>query len=214
MPARLTAQHASTALQWAAFSAPLPRARACPHAQTELVTELLGGVVDGTIPATGAESEELVRDVFAFLSCPAARLHSRACARAADDDDVEEAPHAAAQMVKATRQLIGQLAEKSLEQSIVPVLVSLRLCLERQRSPLTKELNAYLALLFDDSKAAVERALDQHPQVRVEIEFDIRKAKEEARAQAVQERARQQEELASTGGAATMSSALPRSDRV
>lgn len=71
-------------------------------------------------------------------------IHSSPGVGAADEDDSESVPNSAAAVATAKSKLLTQVARKAVVESIVPIVIELKRYLERQRSPLLRDIFLFL----------------------------------------------------------------------
>lgn len=71
-----------------------------------------------------------------------------------------------------------------LEQ-ILPLLLSLKMQLEKKRSVLLRDLMTYLKVITVNFKAEMEQVFNDNPRLRREIEYDLRQFSEEGKSEAV-----------------------------
>ena len=71
-----------------------------------------------------------------------------------------------------------------LEQ-ILPLLLSLKLQLEKKRSVLLRDLMTYLKVITVNFKAEMEQVFSDNPRLKREIEYDLRQFSEEGKNEAV-----------------------------
>ncbi|XP_070565322.1 condensin-2 complex subunit D3-L-like isoform X2 [Ptychodera flava] len=143
----------------------------------KLCKEILSGVADNVM-AYDEDSQDLLRDALAVLSCKEIKLKSL---KARSGDDIEDEPMdiagAAVKKVKTT--FITHVVRKNVIENIVPIIISLKQMLEKHRSPLLRDLMLYLAAVMKEFKNEVKDILAADRQLAIEIEFDLRKFEEE-----------------------------------
>ncbi|WAR03163.1 CNDD3-like protein [Mya arenaria] len=145
--------------------------------QGKLVQEVLGGVVDNLLPIND-DSRDLIKDTLAILSSKEIKLSSLKV-RPAEEMALDEQEMAAVVMATAKKTLITQVVKRNVIENIVPVVVAVKHLLEKQRSPLLKELLTYLRELMKDYKEEVKEILSADRQLATEIEYDLRRFEEE-----------------------------------
>ncbi|KAL4224772.1 Condensin-2 complex subunit D3 [Mactra antiquata] len=144
--------------------------------QSKVVQEILGGVVDGILPVN-TDTTDILKDALTILSSKEIKLSSLKVGPADDGDDEQEM--AAAVMAVAKKTLITMVLKKNVIENIVPVVVSLKYKLSKERSPLLKNLFLYLRELMKDYKTEVNEVLSADKQLASEIEYDLRQFEEE-----------------------------------
>ncbi|XP_050409981.2 condensin-2 complex subunit D3 isoform X2 [Patella vulgata] len=91
----------------------------------------------------------------------------------------EEQDMAAVVLATAKKQLITQVVKKNVIENIVPIVTSLKYILEKEKSPVLKDLMVYLQVLMKDFREEIVEILTGDKQLLKEIEFDIRKFEEQ-----------------------------------
>eukprot|EP00041_Stephanoeca_diplocostata_P035638 m.1264576 g.1264576 ORF g.1264576 m.1264576 type:complete len:1558 (+) comp24735_c0_seq11:92-4765(+) len=148
----------------------------------KLCQEVLGAVADESLKfASPAAMAAVVGDTLDILASADIKVEARAGA-GDDDDDARVAATA-----KAKAAMVSKIVRKNVAENIVPIVIGLKVFLERKRSPLMKHLMLYLRELMKDYKEEVSDILAADRQLANEIEFDLQKFEEEQRA-AEQER--------------------------
>lgn len=165
---------------------------------SKLTLDVLGAVVDGTMPLEeggsaalgtpcGAGSDEnmtttdLCKEVFSILRSKDIRSGVAAGAGEADAGTVPApegvelggAAAVAAGLEAAKSRLLGKMARKHTVENLVPVLVALRGVLLERRSPLIGELTRYLRLLWRECGDDIQDALASDPQLLAELKYDM-----------------------------------------
>ncbi|XP_052213027.1 condensin-2 complex subunit D3-like isoform X2 [Dreissena polymorpha] len=148
--------------------------------QSKLVQEVLGGIVDNILPIN-ADTSELLKDVLAILSCKEIKLSSLKV-KPTEEVATDEQEMAAVVIATAKKTIITQVVKKNVMENVVPIVVSLKHLMERQKSPLIKQVLTYLRELVKDYKTEVKEILSADRQLATEIEFDLRKFEEEQEA--------------------------------
>ena len=138
-----------------------------------LSQEVLGAISEGTMKLDASTSDVLA-DTLAILSSDAMKLN----ARSADEADAETT--GAAQATSAAKaNLITKVVKKNMVENIVPLVIALKAHLERERSPMMKNLMLYLRQLFNNYKDEVADILAADKQLANEIQYDMRKFDED-----------------------------------
>ncbi|CAB4038407.1 Hypothetical predicted protein, partial [Paramuricea clavata] len=97
----------------------------------------------------------------------------------AAEDFADEGDEAGAAMANARTKFLTQVVKKNMIENIVPIIIELKNLLEKQRSPLLKDLMLCLKEIMKDYRAEVQDVLSADRQLANEIEFDLRKFEEE-----------------------------------
>ncbi|KAF2366658.1 Condensin complex subunit 1 C-terminal [Trinorchestia longiramus] len=150
-----------------------------------LCHDVLGGVVDGRMGATG--SDAVLRDALLVLCSDEIKLASLK-SRPEEDHatNQEEQAQIAGMAIKKT--IISQVVKRNVIENIVPILIALKHKLEKQRSPLMKQLLLYFKEIMKDYKNEIKEILAGDKQLAEEIEFDLRKLEERQREEEAAER--------------------------
>jgi len=166
-----------------------------------LCQDVLGGVVEGTLPLNAA-SLPLLRDTFNCLSSDQIKLQSLK-SRAGGEEEAETEQEMAGKVLEAAKKkLISDTVKKNVMENIVPIIIALKHKLAAAKSPLLQDLFKYLRKLMDDYKNEVQDILAADRQLAAEVEFDLRRFEQE-------QREREEEEAAKFSRAA----ASPNMDR-
>ncbi|KAI9908641.1 hypothetical protein PsorP6_016418 [Peronosclerospora sorghi] len=192
-----------------------------------LCTDVLEEVMDGTLAlcrhpsdASDGGTEAVLKDTLALLRSPAMQGTGRPddASDASDDDD--ETPRGgkklATQLAAAKGKLLARMSKTTFLEHMVPVVIGLKHTLEARRSPLTRDLLAYMRLLFtlyrDDVRAIVE-ATD--PQLAMEVEYDVRELERQQPPRAIEDAddARRDKDKATTSRSHAAAPAAGRSKR-
>ncbi|XP_047737385.1 condensin-2 complex subunit D3 [Hyalella azteca] len=169
-----------------------------------LCHDVIGGVVDGRMGAAG--SDDVLRDTLLVLCSDEIKLASLK-SRPEEDHPVnqEEQAQIAGMAIKKT--IISQVVKRNVIENIVPILIALKHKLEKQRSPLMKQLLLYFKEIMKDYKNEIKEILAGDKQLAEEIEFNLRqleeRQKEEEAAQRLAEQARLREETRLRGRLST-----------
>ncbi|XP_069133274.1 condensin-2 complex subunit D3-L-like [Argopecten irradians] len=150
----------------------------------KIVQEILEGVVDGIIPLN-EDSGTLLQDALTILASKEIKLSSLK-AKNSEEDVADEQEMAAIVMATAKKTIITQALKKNVVENIVPVVISLKHILEKQRSPLQRYLLAYLMELVKDFKNEVKEILSADKQLATEIEYDLKKFEEQEQQRAME----------------------------
>ncbi|KAK7500453.1 hypothetical protein BaRGS_00008360, partial [Batillaria attramentaria] len=133
--------------------------------------EVLGAFVDGILPFD-EDSHNLLQDTLAILSSKEIKLASLRSKPMEEPTDEMELANAAMATVKKT--LITQVVKRHVMENVIPVVLSLKRMMEKERSPLVKDLMAFLRELFKDYRNEVKEILAADKQLACEVEYDLR----------------------------------------
>jgi len=145
-----------------------------------LTADVLGATVDGALVLhgndCGASSYNVLQDVFAILSSKAIQIsHAAAAGAAAASSALGEAVSAETAFGVVKDKLLSNMSHKNAMQHTIPILIALRSRLQESRSPLLKDLNAYMTCIFRSHRSDVMKALAEDPQLAAEIKYDLMK---------------------------------------
>ena len=147
---------------------------------------LKGALVEGSdlFKACSPISEEkmtssaynVLRDALEVLKSDNIRVGKK---QSSDADDIEDpsVDGTAKKIGEAKSRLMSKISRKQMIEIIVPVLCNLKALLQANRSPLLKDLMAYLVDVYSTCKNEVEEVLMNDPTLLQEIEYDSRQQK-------------------------------------
>eukprot|EP01119_Soliformovum_irregulare_P025524 TRINITY_DN9493_c0_g1_i1.p1 TRINITY_DN9493_c0_g1~~TRINITY_DN9493_c0_g1_i1.p1 ORF type:complete len:1075 (-),score=286.46 TRINITY_DN9493_c0_g1_i1:69-3293(-) len=130
----------------------------------KICQEVLGGIVDGHLPLSGIN--ELLHDCFQILQSKEIKLKS---SKKAVDDEDEEAAVAAAK-----EKILTKIVKKNVLENIVPIIIEMKHLLEKNHSPLIKDLMEYLIDMMKDYKDEIEDILVADKQLATELQYDLK----------------------------------------
>jgi condensin-2 complex subunit D3 len=151
-----------------------------------LAKEVLAGALDGgkleaatktTIIGGGAS---VLSDALSILVTSEARVGRTAASEQADADDDEANPNmqvdgpAVAQLAAAKGKLLGKVSKKHMCDIVVPILCSLKKQLEKNKSPLLRQLMVLMVDIMKLYKKEVRETLAGDPVLLKELDFDLR----------------------------------------
>jgi len=154
-----------------------------------LCQDVLGGVVEGTLPLN-AVTLPLLRDTFNCLSSDQIKLQSLKSRTGGEEEAETEQEMAGKVMEAAKKKLISDTVKKNVMENIVPIIIALKHKLAGAKSPLLQDLFKYLRKLMDDYKNEVQDILAADRQLAAEVEFDLRRFEQEQREREEEEAAK------------------------
>jgi condensin-2 complex subunit D3 len=100
-----------------------------------------------------------------------------------DSEDIEDPSMdvTSKKFVEAKSRLMSKISRKQMIEIIVPILCNLKALLQKNCSPLLKDLMAYLVDVYCTCKKEVQEVLMNDPTLLQEIEYDARQQKKEQR---------------------------------
>ncbi len=173
----------------------------------KLCRVVLGGVLDGVIKLAGNDGagshRTLLEDAFAVLALPSIRCKLPNANRqsAADAEEaIADAEAMSASQEKtnaldaARSKVMAKLARQTVQDKIVPLLASLYRKMQREHSPMVKNVMDYVISLHKDFKTEVMDGLKCDLDMAREVEFDIRQREKRAEEERLRAEAKALEE--------------------
>ncbi|KFO37322.1 condensin-2 complex subunit D3 [Fukomys damarensis] len=147
---------------------------------SKICLSILACFADGILPLD-MEASELLSDTFEVLSSKEIKLMAM---RAKPDKDIllmEEDDVALANIVmqEAQKQLISQVQKKNFIENIIPIIISLKTVLEKNKIPALRELMYYLREVMQDYRDEVKEFFAVDKQLASELEYDMKKYNEQ-----------------------------------
>uniref|UniRef100_A0A8D1VYK4 Condensin-2 complex subunit D3 n=2 Tax=Sus scrofa TaxID=9823 RepID=A0A8D1VYK4_PIG len=146
---------------------------------SKICLSTLACFADGILPLD-MEASELLSDTFEVLSSKEIKL--LAMRNKVDKDlPVEEEDLALANVVlqEAQKKLISQVQKKNLIENIIPVIISLKTVLEKNKIPALRDLMHYLREVMQDYRAEIEEFFASDTQLASELEYDMKQYQEQ-----------------------------------
>ncbi|XP_075238282.1 chromosome associated protein D3 [Lycorma delicatula] len=148
-----------------------------------ICTDVLAGVVEGTV-ILNEQGMAVLQDALYSLSSSEIRLsHLRPGGKDNDDDDGDQGEEInVAQVITnmAKKTIISQVVKKNVIENIVPTIIRLKHKLKQLKSPLVKDLMAYLRELMKDYKNEINDILAADKELAAEVLFDLESTAEES----------------------------------
>uniref|UniRef100_A0A6B2KXT0 Condensin complex subunit 1 C-terminal domain-containing protein n=1 Tax=Arcella intermedia TaxID=1963864 RepID=A0A6B2KXT0_9EUKA len=139
--------------------------------QWKLATEILGGVVEGTLPLT---SDGVLLDALKILSSKYIKLKLTSAIPKEEGEEETEENETEKLVSAATGKMLSKLQRKSIVEHIVPIVIELKQILASKRSSLLKNLFGYIKEMMVDFKDELNDIFITDPQLAKEIEYDMR----------------------------------------
>jgi len=136
----------------------------------KMCQEILGALGEGTIQLT-KNMTAVLQDALHVLASAEIKMSAQTSTEEEDDARVAAA-------TKAKTNLISKLVKKNTAENIVPIVVALKSVLEKQHSPLMKNLMLYLRELMKEYKDEIADILAADKQLGNEITYDLQKFEE------------------------------------
>ncbi|EPY82873.1 condensin-2 complex subunit D3 [Camelus ferus] len=153
---------------------------------SKLCLGILACFADGTLPLD-MEANELLSDTFEVLSSKEIKLLAM---RSKPDKDLlseeDDLALANAVMQEAQKKLISQIASVLLQvqkrnfiENIIPIIISLKTVLEKNKMPALRELMNYLREVMQDYRDEVKDFFALDKQLASELEYDMKRHREQ-----------------------------------
>ncbi|KAM6915873.1 condensin-2 complex subunit D3 [Xenentodon cancila] len=129
------------------------------------------------------EGAEILSETFNILSLKEMKLQaiSSPAVGAAGEEPEEEnmANMAKAVLQVAQKKVVSQVQKKAFIENTVPLIISLKGLLEQKRSPVLRDLMAYLQVTMQDYRNEVKEFFSGDEQLAAEVEFALKMAEKE-----------------------------------
>ncbi|XP_019574391.2 condensin-2 complex subunit D3 isoform X3 [Rhinolophus sinicus] len=146
---------------------------------SKICLSILACFADGILPLD-MEASELLSDTFEVLSSKEIKLLAM---RSKPDKDllVEEDDMALADVVmqEAQKKLISQVQKRNFIENIIPIIISLKAVLEKNKIPALRELMNYLREVMQDYRDEIKDFFAVDKQLASELEYDMKKYSEQ-----------------------------------
>ncbi|XP_041803855.1 condensin-2 complex subunit D3 [Chelmon rostratus] len=130
-----------------------------------------------------ADGADILSETFNILSLKEMKLQaiSSAAGGAAGEEPEEEnmATMAKAVLQAAQNKVVSQVQKKAFIENTVPLIISLKSLLEQKRSPVLRDLMAYLQVTMQDYRNEVKEFFSGDEQLAAEVEFALKTAEKE-----------------------------------
>ncbi|XP_030012337.1 condensin-2 complex subunit D3 isoform X2 [Sphaeramia orbicularis] len=129
------------------------------------------------------DGTEILSETFSVLSLKEMKLQavSSTAAGSVGDEPEEEnmATVAKAVLEAAQKKVVSQIQKKAFIENTVPLIISLKNLLEQKRSPVLRELMAYLKVKMQDYRTEVKEFFSGDEQLAAEVEFALKMTENE-----------------------------------
>lgn len=146
---------------------------------SKICLSILACFADGVLPLD-MEASELLSDTFEVLSSKEIKLLAM---RSKPDKDllIEEDDMALANVVmqEAQKKLISQVQKRNFIENIIPIIISLKTVLEKNKIPALRELMNYLREVMQDYRDEIKDFFAVDKQLASELEYDMKKYNEQ-----------------------------------
>uniref|UniRef100_A0A5F9C9J4 Condensin-2 complex subunit D3 n=1 Tax=Oryctolagus cuniculus TaxID=9986 RepID=A0A5F9C9J4_RABIT len=146
---------------------------------SKICLSILACFADGVLPLD-MEASELLSDTFEVLSSKEIKLLAM---RSKPDKDLlmeeDDMALANAVMQEAQKKLISQVQKRNFIENIIPIIISLKTVLEKNKIPALRELMNYLREVMQDYRDEVKDFFAVDKQLASELEYDMKKYNEQ-----------------------------------
>ncbi|KPP77751.1 condensin-2 complex subunit D3-like [Scleropages formosus] len=133
---------------------------------------ILASFVDGVLPLDTAGAE-LLSDTFDVLSLKEIKL-SAMCNPVDRDEQMEDEP-----MAMAMANAVMQVQKRNFIENVIPIIISLKAMLEKNRFPVLRDLMTYLKVMMQDYRSEVKEFFAADEQLAAELEYDMKRFQKE-----------------------------------
>lgn len=124
-----------------------------------------------------ADGADILSETFSVLSLKEMKLQAmKSLGAAADEPEEENMVMAKAVLEAAQKKVVSQVQKKAFIENTVPLIISLKHLLEQKRSPVLKDLMAYLQVTMHDYRNEVKEFFAADEQLAAEVEFALQEA--------------------------------------
>ncbi|XP_068597136.1 condensin-2 complex subunit D3 [Brachionichthys hirsutus] len=123
-----------------------------------------------------ADGAELLSETFKVLSLKEMKLKAISAAGEEPEEEENMATMAKAVLQAAHKKVVSQVQKKAFIENTVPLIIGLKALLEQRRSPVLRDLMAYLHVTMQDYRSEVKEFFSGDEQLAAELEFALKKA--------------------------------------
>ncbi|KAF6727077.1 Condensin-2 complex subunit D3 [Oryzias melastigma] len=142
-----------------------------------------------------ADGAEILSETFTILSLKEMKLQATSAGGAAGEEPEEE-NMARAVLQAAQKKVMSQVQKKAFVENTIPLVISLKNLLEQRRSPVLKDLMAYLQVMMQGYRNEVKEFFSGDEQLAAEVEFALKTMEKEKEMQEQMENCSLREERA------------------
>ncbi|CAL8334207.1 unnamed protein product [Lota lota] len=134
---------------------------------------ILACFADDELPLD-ADGAEILAETFSILSLKELKLQtSSSLAGGAAEPEEDHHNTAAAALHAAQKKVIAQVQKKAFMENTVPIIIALKNMLEHRRSPVIRDLMAYLQVAMQDLRSEVKELFSGDEQLAAELDFNL-----------------------------------------
>ncbi|KAM9848224.1 condensin-2 complex subunit D3 [Aulostomus maculatus] len=124
-----------------------------------------------------ADGAEILSETFRILTLKEMKLQTMTSPpRGIAGEEPEEENMAKAVLQAAQKKVVSEVQKKTFIENTVPLIISLKRQLEQKRSPVLKDLMAYLQVTMQDYRNEVKEFFTEDELLAAEVEFALREA--------------------------------------
>mmetsp|Transcript_31409 Transcript_31409/g.61213 ORF Transcript_31409/g.61213 Transcript_31409/m.61213 type:complete len:1474 (+) Transcript_31409:38-4459(+) len=173
------------------------------HVTAKLCQDVLGGVVQGDMSLDDANTSQVIQDTLTILASKHIKLKStKATFEDEDLAELENKEQADMKIQAARGKFLSKVVKKNTMENVVPILIELKRILEKQQSPLLRNLMFLLKELLSDYKTELEDVLAADRQLAAELQYDLRQFAQQQKARQKRDELRRLSITPQTGGLA------------
>lgn len=156
---------------------------------SKICLNILACFTDGILPVD-MEASELLSDTFDVLSSKEIKLLAMRAQTSKDLLEEDDVALANVVMQEAQMKIISQVQKRNFIENIIPIIISLKTLLEKNKIPALRELMNYLREVMQDYRDEIKDFFAVDKQLASELEYDMKKYNEQlAQEQALTEHA-------------------------
>ncbi|XP_028619764.1 condensin-2 complex subunit D3 [Grammomys surdaster] len=156
---------------------------------SKICLNILACFTDGILPVD-MEASELLSDTFDVLSSKEIKLLAMRAQTSKDLLEEDDVALANVVMQEAHMKIISQVQKRNFIENIIPIIISLKTLLEKNKIPALRELMNYLREVMQDYRDEIKDFFAVDKQLASELEYDMKKYNEQlAQEQALSENA-------------------------
>ncbi|XP_034021265.1 condensin-2 complex subunit D3-like [Thalassophryne amazonica] len=130
-----------------------------------------------------ADGAEILSETFSVLSLKEMKLQaissSQGGAAAEEPEEENMAAIAKAVLQVAQKKVVSQVQKRAFIENTVPLIIGLKSLLEQKRSPVVRDLMAYLQVTMQDYRSEVKEFFSGDEQLAAEVEFALQAAEKD-----------------------------------
>ena len=156
---------------------------------SKICLNILACFTDGILPMD-MEASELLSDTFDILNSKEIKLLAMRAQTSKDLLEEDDVALANVVMQEAQMKIISQVQKRNFIENIIPIIISLKTVLEKNKIPALRELMNYLREVMQDYRDEINDFFAVDKQLASELEYDMKKYNEQlAQEQALTEHA-------------------------